>query len=121
MKLKRIFTALLCLCLLLALLPVSVLGAEIVASGTCGANGDNLMWPLDSAGTLTISGTGEMEDPDSSTGVSWADYKEQVITVILENGVTSIGQYAFSACIGLTNVTIPSIRSTRSIAKTPCG
>ena len=121
MKLKRIFAALLCLCLLLALLPVSALGAEIVASGTCGANGDNLTWTLDSEGTLTISGTGEMEDSDSSTGVSWADYKEQVITVILENGVTSIGQYAFSACIGLTNVTIPSIRSTRSIAKTPCG
>ena len=65
MKLKRIFAALLCLCLLLALLPVSALGAEIVASGTCGANGDNLTWTLDSAGTLTISGEGRMYNPEN--------------------------------------------------------
>ena len=32
-----------------------------VASGNCGRNGDNVTWSLDSTGTLTISGTGEME------------------------------------------------------------
>ena len=59
MKLKRIFAALLCLCILLALLPISALGAEIVSSGTCG---DNLTWTLDREGTLTISGEGRMSD-----------------------------------------------------------
>lgn len=36
--------------------------AETVASGTCGANGDNLTWTLDDLGTLTISGEGDMAD-----------------------------------------------------------
>ncbi len=34
--------------------------AEIIASGTCGAEGDNLTWTLDAVGLLTISGEGEM-------------------------------------------------------------
>ena len=36
-------------------------GAATVASGNCGRNGSNVTWSLDSSGTLTISGTGEME------------------------------------------------------------
>ena len=127
MKLKRIFAALLCLCLLLALLPVSALGAEIVASGTCGANGDNLTWTLDSEGTLTISGTGEMynyydDNPYSHlSGGPWTDYQKQVITIILENGVTSIGSLAFYNCSSLTSVTISdSVTSIGAFAFMDC-
>ena len=105
MKLKRIFAALLCLCLLLALLPVSALGAEIIASGTCGANGGSLRWTLDSEGTLTISGEGEMADYGDNA--PWRKYYKQVIAVILENGVTSIGRNAFFWCDNLSSVTIP--------------
>ena len=36
-------------------------GATTVTPGNCGRNGDNVTWSLDSTGTLTISGTGEME------------------------------------------------------------
>ena len=123
MKLKRIFAALLCLCLLLALLPVSALGAKIVASGTCGANGDNLTWTLDSEGTLTISGEGEMANYFDSydNRIPWRNYGEQVITIILENGVTSIGDSAFSDCSSLTSVTIPdSVTSIGSHAFSYC-
>lgn len=52
---KRLVSALLCLCILLTLLPVSAMAAENVSSGSCG---DNLTWELDAEGTLTISGTG---------------------------------------------------------------
>ena len=40
--------------------------AEIVDSGTCGKDGDNLTWTLDDEGLLTISGTGEMANYSSS-------------------------------------------------------
>ena len=47
--------------LVFAVVPVSA-ADDTTASGTCGidGNGDNLTWTLDSTGTLTISGTGEM-------------------------------------------------------------
>ena len=110
MKQKRIFTALLCLCFLLALLPISALGAEIVASGTCG---DNLTWTLDSAGTLTISGEGEMDDYEENYGQAngtfapWSKNSSEIKKVIIEEGVTSIGNFSFSFCENLKSVVIP--------------
>ena len=78
-------------------------------SGTCG---DNLTWTL-SGGTLTISGTGAMTNSSSSiySGVlvPWSNYCSQITKVVIEDGVTSIGNYAFSGCSGLTSITIPSI------------
>ena len=75
----------------------------VVASGTCGTN---LTWTLDSEGTLTISGTGEMTNfyPSSAP---WKGSKSSIKSVVVEDGVTSIGTYAFSGCSSLTSVTIP--------------
>lgn len=72
--------------------------AEIVDSGTCG---DNLTYTLDSNGVLTISGTGDMQN--SSFG--WD--KDLIKSVVINDGVTSIGQDAFYQCTNLTSVTIP--------------
>ena len=75
-----------------------------VISGTCG---DNLTWSFDkSTGTLEISGTGYM--CTWSNNVPWGDYGYAITTVIINNGVTSIGNYAFFYCDSLTNITIPS-------------
>ena len=75
-----------------------------VISGTCG---DNLTWSFDkSTGTLEISGTGDM--CTWSSNVPWRDYGYAITTVIINNGVTSIGYYAFFDCVSLTNITIPS-------------
>ena len=63
-----------------------------VASGMCGAN---LTWVLDSKGKLTISGTGEMNDYNNSSYTPWSNYRTQITEVILEKGVTSIGNNAF--------------------------
>ena len=74
---------------------------DVVASGTCG---DNLTWVLDVDGVLTISGSGEMWDRYSLNG-EWDTVK--VETVVLEQGVTSIGELAFEGCSSLINITIP--------------
>ena len=75
--------------------------------GTCGAEGDNLRWTLDSeTGILTISGSGEMADYGAAD-LPWHSYHIDVHTVILEDGVTSIGDCAFLDCINLEHVTIP--------------
>lgn len=77
--------------------------AEIVKSGTCGINGGNLTWTYDNE-ALTISGTGEMVDY-TYTGGPWHNFF--IRRLIIENGATSIGDYAFSDCTNLTSVTIP--------------
>lgn len=76
---------------------------ETVASGYCGGEGDgtNLSWKLTAKGTLTISGKGTMQStPD------FAD-KTRVRTVVIENGATSIGAYAFENCKNLAVIEIP--------------
>ncbi|MBO4676003.1 MAG: leucine-rich repeat protein [Oscillospiraceae bacterium] len=69
----------------------------IIDSGSCGAN---LTWTLDNNGKLTISGTGQMYDTSISTN-------QTIRSVVISNGVTSIGDCAFQDCTGLTSVTIP--------------
>ena len=76
--------------------------AELIANGTCG---DNLTWTLDSEGTLTISGTGAMESYESNK-VPWDS--SAIKTVVIEEGVTTIGHHAFYGCTDLTSVTIPN-------------
>ena len=79
-------------------------GPAIVASGICGAQGDNLTWTVDENGLLTISGTGEMAGFLNSRG-PW--YNKGVKTAVIESGATSIGGGAFADCRTLTSVTIP--------------
>ena len=80
------------------------MGAVIVASGTCG---DALTWKLDSKGTLTISGTGAMTDYTKSGVAPWNKDYEEIRFVVIENGVTTIGEYAFENCTLLESVAIP--------------
>ena len=77
-------------------------------SGTCG---DNLTWKYNtSTYTLTISGTGAMSSYSfiNYTTAPWREYYNQMKTVVINSGLTSIGNNAFSGCTGLTSVTIPN-------------
>ena len=75
----------------------------VPTSGTCG---ENLTWKLED-GVLTISGTGAMTDysPIQGPQLPWAAAK--IKSVVVESGVTSIGDFAFAGQIGLTSITIP--------------
>ena len=78
-------------------------------SGNCGkANATDVTWSYDAATTtLTISGTGDMAD-FTSGAAPWNAYLSSITSVVIESGVTSIGNYAFQGCSGLTSVSIPS-------------
>lgn len=68
---------------------------------------DSLSWNLDKNGTLTISGTGEM--PDFGANLSpWDSQRDSVKNIVIEEGVTYIGQESFEYCKNVKRVSIPS-------------
>lgn len=79
-------------------------------SGNCGTTGNEsqVTWSLNSGGALTISGTGAMADYTDSSHAPWYSFKDYITSVVIESGVTAIGDYAFSECTNLTSVTIPA-------------
>lgn len=106
---KKFLTALCVLALALICvftLPTRAEAAKVIESGKCG---DNLTWTLDSEGTLTISGTGDMynyrgveevegdyeDSVDWWDSAPWAGHFEDITRIIIEEGVTSIGNEAF--------------------------
>ena len=89
-------------CVLLALLMTAATGAW-AESGKCGTNAN---WELN-GGKLTISGTGKMTSWMTSDKVPWNKYNSQITSVVIGDGVTSIGAYAFTGCGNLTSVSIP--------------
>ena len=110
---KRLLACLLTLVMLLALLPATALAADPV-TGSCG---DDLTWTLTknedgTTYTLTISGTGEMEDYTVG-GAPWhvalgvPANRKQITEIVLPNGLTHIGNNAFLQA-AVTEVTIPN-------------
>ena len=80
---------------------------DVIASGECGKNGDNLTWVLTGDGTLTISGSGEMENYTDSSVAPWYSNRTKILSAVVEPGVESVGNYAFYACLKLASVSLP--------------
>lgn len=69
--------------------------------------GENLTWKLSDNGLLTISGNGKMDNYDSAKKTPWHDYADQIKEIIVEKGVTSIGNFAFYGLTDIKEITLP--------------
>ena len=98
-KLNIRFVALVLIAMLLITLIPTAAAAE---SGSCG---NGVTWSL-SAGTLTISGSGAMYDYGELNKAPWVAYADSIRSVVVGDGVTKIGNFAFSQMENLTAVTI---------------
>ncbi|MBQ9921321.1 MAG: leucine-rich repeat protein, partial [Clostridia bacterium] len=99
---------------------ISALDVEIVDMGKCG---ESVNWAFDTEGTLTIGGTGDMYDWNwiSSLYAPWESYSTSINNIVISDGVTSIGNFAFTDCINLVNVDISnSVKSIGSWAFAGC-
>ena len=104
-KISKILSIILTLIMVISIIPMSTITSNAVTlSGTCG---DNVTWSYDtSTYTLTISGTGAMYDFEYNNR-PWGDFKGVIKKVVINNGVTKIGDSAFNDCGSLTCITIP--------------
>lgn len=114
---KRLISLLVALCMAVTLLPVSAITAwaeNPPKSGKCGATGDgsDVTWQLTentddlSTYTLTIRGSGAMEDYSTSFSRPWFIFQQQITSVVISPGVTSIGKCAFERFSKLIHVDI---------------
>ena len=147
---KRVFSAVLSVCLLLGGVPVNATEAKAEpednyeyiddsfiddesnpapqsaassSSATSGVCGDNLTWEFDeSTGTLTISGTGEMNLwTNIVNNPPWYKLESYIKNIIINQGVTNIGRHAFRFCRNLTSILIPdSVKSVGMMAFNDC-
>jgi hypothetical protein len=86
---------------------MAVVCMSVNAQATSGSCGDNATWSYEST-TLTISGTGEMNDYAYGEAPWFDDYAETMTSLIIEEGITSIGNNAFAGCEKLNSVQYPA-------------
>ncbi|MBQ3499268.1 MAG: hypothetical protein IJA87_09095 [Clostridia bacterium] len=100
-SLKKILSVILCAVMIFTTASVAFAADEtrtVVDSGYCGAQGENLTWTLYDDGELVVSGEGEMDwyyAWSDNKKAPWNDYFEDIYIITVEEGVTSIGYYAF--------------------------
>lgn len=74
---------------------------DAIASGDCGDNAD---WAFYEDGTLFITGTGAMTNYTSEYAMPWKDYRASITKIIVNDGITTVSDYAFYACNKVTSV-----------------
>lgn len=95
----------------------------VLSEGESGKCGDNLTWTFNkNTGVLTISGTGDMYDyehlGENRTTSPWCQFGYEIDRIKIENGVTSIGDYAFKTGYGHVNQEVMEIpNSVKKIGK----
>ena len=103
---KKLVSIILAAAVLLSMAVGFTVSASAATSGKCG---DNVSWSY-SNGTLTISGSGAMYDYGSQSGnfSPWVEHKDNIKNIVIGEGVTSIGAYAFYYEKGPISAQLPS-------------
>jgi hypothetical protein len=77
----------------------------LIASGTCGTN---LKWELTCDSVLTITGSGAMSNWNYQNYAPWYSHRDKIVSVKVNEGVTSVGKYAFISCSVLESAELPN-------------
>lgn len=106
---KQVFSWIIILILLMGLICCMTIGVsadEVFFSSWCG---DNVIWDLYESGTLVISGTGMITSCafDEEEYSAWYELSDLITNVVIEEGITSIGDEVFRECYNLETITIP--------------
>lgn len=102
-KLQVHIARLMALCLVLLLI-LPAIPAKAAVSGGCG---DDVTWTYE-AGVLTIAGSSAIRDYSELAPAPWAQYADQISTVIVKQGVQAVGAFAFFGLKELISVTLPN-------------
>ncbi len=95
--------------------------AYVTVTVTINQCGDDIYWDLKD-GILTIKGSGEIWNYSYNNYAPWCSYSEDINSVVIHDGITTIGDYAFSQVRELTNVTLPdTLVSIGCYAFSACG
>ena len=90
---------------------LTITSAQLACAEESGICGDALVWSLSDEGELTISGTGDMTANYNLYATDkqppWYAHRNNIKSVVIDEGVTTIGQYAFSGCAVLERVQLP--------------
>jgi len=107
---RRLYTIIVIAVIMMSMLycfgSVAVANDDVIDSGSCG---DNATWTLTGTSTdmtLTISGTGAMQDLTKSM-IPWGSRRSKIKRLVVEEGITSLGDYAFYSVNKLTEVSLP--------------
>ena len=105
---KRAISLLMSFVMLFSVISSVNLSAYAEESATSGKCGDNVYWSYDSTtDTLTISGKGAMNEYNEYDA-PWRVYRQNILTVKIETGVTTIENNPFYYCSSLTNINVAS-------------
>lgn len=79
-------------------------------SGIGGKCGFNAFWFLREDGTMILSGTTGTDSYSLSTidQIPFAQYRDSITRIVVEEGVATLGSYFFYGCSNLTSVTLPN-------------
>lgn len=98
----------------MAVVVMCTVSAGLVSCGKSGICGKSITWKLDDEGTLIISGKGDMPDylniseydEDTVMNTPWFNKSDLIEKVVINDGITSIGDNSFYHCKNLTSVKI---------------
>ena len=105
-------------CIFGSMPPITIHAASESAGGEISSG---LIWHYDGRGTLHICGSGSIPDYASAAKQPWAAFANEIKTLVIDHGVTSIGAYAFANCIALSQADLAeSIQYIKSNAFSGC-